>query len=497
MNKLLICICENLAPEIAYILNEGQEKDVEMEVFPCLCLSKAKKEIMEKQMQRAIEKPADRLLICSNQCPLLQQIPKALGNFEIIMNVSCFAHLIPNQLLEYITEKGGYVVSTGWLQNWRENLSLAGFDSDTAKDFFGEFCKELICLDLGLTENIHTELQQLSRYLNIPCRILPVESERIRIILNKQILEWRFRNKFSAFDETIKKLKQENAEYASLLHMMKGISLLDKRRDVIEQIKEMFLLIFGASQFNYSEDLNPLPLKFQEAEELLANHDKNVLLLKNGNGLLGKVMGRDWVIGLIKAEEFLFPQYIERYMVLISGILQICGIVLENLIYLENIEKQKEYLQYLNFHDQQTQLYNRAYFENALESLIGLDNWAVFMADLDGMKQINDNYGHSAGDEALILAALALKETFRESDIIARIGGDEFAVLVKDCDAEIALQIQKRLLAAVERQSSDERAWKLSLSSGFAVNNDKNARPQDIVKEADQNMYQAKRLHKK
>ena len=78
-------------------------------------------------------------------------------------------------------------------------------------------------------------------------------------------------------------------------------------------------------------------------------------------------MGRDWVIGLIKAEGFLFPQYIERYMVLISGILQICGIVLENLIYLENIEKQKEYLQYLNFHDQQTQLYNRAYFENALE----------------------------------------------------------------------------------------------------------------------------------
>ena len=84
LNKLLICICENLAPEIASILNEGQEKDVEMEVFPCLCLSKTKKEIMEKQMQRAIEKPADRLLICSNQCPLLQQIPKALENFEII-----------------------------------------------------------------------------------------------------------------------------------------------------------------------------------------------------------------------------------------------------------------------------------------------------------------------------------------------------------------------------------------------------------------------------
>ena len=195
MNKLLICVCENMAPEISVILNEDQESDIELEVLPCLCLSKEKMEMLGQQLGRAAQKQADRLLVCSNSCGLLKQVPQVLAKFEIIMNVSCFSHLIPAQLLESITQKGGYVISAGWLKKWRENLASAGFDSNTARSFFGEFCTEVVMLDSELVRNLQTELQSLSSYLNLPCRIIPVESERLRAFLHKQILEWRFRQK--------------------------------------------------------------------------------------------------------------------------------------------------------------------------------------------------------------------------------------------------------------------------------------------------------------
>lgn len=221
MNKLLVCVCENMAPEISTVLQEEMLTDAELVVFSCLCLAKTKQEELKHRINEIAAKPADRLLICSNSCEMLRQVSKASAKFQVLMNVSCFSHLIPAQLLEYIAQKGGYVITAGWLKNWREKLTNAGFDSTTARRFFGDFCTELVMFDSGLHGDLQSELQSLAKYLNLPCRIIPVELERIRVLVREQILEWRFRNRIIALDESIKKLQQENAEYASLLHMIK------------------------------------------------------------------------------------------------------------------------------------------------------------------------------------------------------------------------------------------------------------------------------------
>ena len=485
-----------MAPEISAVLQEEGELDIELEVLPCLCLSKTKKEAFEQQMSEIAYKSVDRLLICSNHCGMLKQLSQVPSKFQVMMNVSCFNHLIPNQFLEYITQKGGYVITTGWLKNWRENLASAGFDSKTARGFFGEFCTELVMLDSGLMGNLQLELQSLSSYLSLPCRIIPVELERIRVILHKQILEWRFHKKIVELDKNIKKLQQENAEYASLLHMMKGISLLRKKRDVINRIKEIFLVVFGAEDVVYTENLNPLPMEYEGAEVFFGDQGINVIKLKDGTGFMGAVTSKSGVSGIVKAKGFLFSQYIDRYMDLVPGLLQICSVLLENLNYVENIEQQKQYLEYLNNHDALTKLYNRAYFEETIEKVRELVNWAVFICDIDGMKQINDDYGHAAGDEALCLTAEFLHQSFRESDVIARIGGDEFAVIVMNCDEGLAQKLQGRLLKIVETYNSGKRPWKLHLSCGYAVSSTRAINPDDLIKAADSNMYQAKKMNK-
>jgi diguanylate cyclase (GGDEF)-like protein len=485
-----------MAPEISAALQEEIPSDVELLVFPCLCLAKTKKEKFEQLMNEVVSKQADRLLICSNSCGMLRQVSEVSAKFQVLLNMSCFSHLIPAQLLEYIVQKGGYVISAGWLKNWRENLANAGFDSTTARRFFGDFCTELVMLDSGVQGDLQSELQSLASYLSLPCQIIPVELERIRVLVREQIVEWRFRKRIVELDESIKKLQQENAEYASLLHMMKGISILGNKRDVIERIKEIFMRVFGAQDVVYTENLRPLPPEFDGAEVLVEEQGINVIELKDGNGLMGSLVRGTGVFGIVKAQEFLFPQYMARYMGLVPGLMQICSVLLENLNYVESIERQKQHLEYLGNHDALTKLNNRAYFEEMLEKVRNLDRWAVFICDLDGMKQINDNFGHEAGDEALRLAAESLQHSFRESDVIARIGGDEFAVIVMNCDEKLAQKLLGRFLHNIETHNHDDRPWKLQISCGYAVSLTGSDNPEELVREADRNMYKVKKIQR-
>ncbi len=94
---------------------------------------------------------------------------------------------------------------------------------------------------------------------------------------------------------------------------------------------------------------------------------------------------------------------------------------------------------------------------------------AVALFDLDELKQVNDGYGHLAGDELLQRFARVLGETARASDFVARIGGDEFAVLLRDCDLEGASAWCERVIAAVEAEEAIGERPALRVSWGCAA----------------------------
>jgi len=119
----------------------------------------------------------------------------------------------------------------------------------------------------------------------------------------------------------------------------------------------------------------------------------------------------------------------------------------------------------------------------------------LVFADLDDLKDINDTFGHPAGDRALMDFGAVLKKTFRESDILARIGGDEFAVLAMDYtetgDDALIARLEENLDA---HNSSENRPYRLSASAGVIRYDPHNPRSIDeLLKEADQTMYANKR----
>jgi diguanylate cyclase (GGDEF)-like protein len=118
----------------------------------------------------------------------------------------------------------------------------------------------------------------------------------------------------------------------------------------------------------------------------------------------------------------------------------------------------------------------------------------LFFMDIDGMKEINDSFGHGEGDQTLKRTAKALKMTFRDSDVIARLGGDEFAVLAIEASDNTEAAIRARLSEDLKAVSAGETRYAINLSLGAVrINICSNASIGEWMVRADQAMYEQKR----
>ncbi len=166
-------------------------------------------------------------------------------------------------------------------------------------------------------------------------------------------------------------------------------------------------------------------------------------------------------------------------------------------------KEQEEMIRALSITDQLTGLYNRRGFTPLAEQQLRVaertkNGLLLLYADMDGLKQINDRLGHRSGDEAIVEASNVLKEVFRKTDIIARMGGDEFAVLASEASLEYSDIIKNRLQDQLAVQNARTvRDYNLSLSIGMVYYDPSTPSSLDeLISRADSLMYEQKRRKK-
>lgn len=166
-----------------------------------------------------------------------------------------------------------------------------------------------------------------------------------------------------------------------------------------------------------------------------------------------------------------------------------------HLCMVEDITSRKameENLLHLNLHDFLTGLFNRRFFEEELRRLDTGGNlpMTLVMGDVNGLKLINDSFGHLVGDELLKDVAAKMKRTCRAGDIIARLGGDEFAIILPKTDPAEA----DKLLDRIRQQLSEDesRSIKVSISFGSGTKRKEEENIQDILIQAEDQMYRNK-----
>jgi len=173
--------------------------------------------------------------------------------------------------------------------------------------------------------------------------------------------------------------------------------------------------------------------------------------------------------------------------------------IVYSLLYAVERNRMRILLQQISFQDELTGLLNRRGFLSIAQQQFRIaqrENWGLLLvfADLDGLKEINDRFGHPVGDQALRTIGTILGECFRSSDVIARLGGDEFIVLaVNFANTDIAA-IERRLKAKIDSQNAGNPRYQISLSYGV-VRFDPRFETSlgDMISKADQKLYEHKK----
>jgi len=170
--------------------------------------------------------------------------------------------------------------------------------------------------------------------------------------------------------------------------------------------------------------------------------------------------------------------------------------------HIQDITSQKqveEQLQHLATHDPLTNLPNRALLNNHFEHATTIARRqgklvAVVYLDLDDFKLINDSYGHEIGDKVLVTVSKQLQSALRESDTIARIGGDEFVILLEGitCTRDVVTVLQKALDSISGHMEIDGSEYSITASTGFSVYPFDGNSLQQLLEAADRAMYRAK-----
>ncbi|WP_461207354.1 HD domain-containing phosphohydrolase [Clostridium sp. DL1XJH146] len=222
----------------------------------------------------------------------------------------------------------------------------------------------------------------------------------------------------------------------------------------------------------------------------------NEITREKSKGIVRKVLESGKALKLVNNAILISKEGIERHIEnnaapIINENYSISGIVLVFRDITERKEKQRE-ISKLSYNDHLTGLYNRRYYNEALKIIDIEENLplTVVMGDVNGLKLINDSFGHDIGDDLIKKVAKCMRNGCRTSDIIARIGGDEFVILLPKTTEVEAEKIIKRINNFTAKEKVE--SLNISISFGYETKKDPLQKIENIFKNAEDNMYKEK-----
>jgi len=266
----------------------------------------------------------------------------------------------------------------------------------------------------------------------------------------------------SSTSEIQNQLQSQIAEYAMVLDLLGRIGVYDSREKTLEGIREIFTSVLGARHFCFfspTEDLSELPA---QARAFLEGDNVQFLFEEKKRRFFIAVKHAGQVHGILEAGDFLFPQYINRYLNVALNV--------------SNIERYEESVRMAQL-DPLTGAYNWRYVSGILQTEVYRSSrtgraFSLIMLDLDHFKQINDRFGHQKGDLALKTLVETFKNRIRKTDVLARRGGDEFLILLRETNGNQAVFLAEELRASLSPgrdigcRAPDGKLWRFCIPYG-------------------------------
>lgn len=471
MEKITFLVCENFRKEFEITIKNIDE-DVEIITFPSFCNLDKNEELFE--IKDKFLENRNLVVFCCDFCNIIRKISKKYqSKVKIYKFENCFYMFGKTKIEKYINE-GSYLLTPGWLVNWKKNLSVYGFNKEIARKFFKESIKKIVFLKTYDEKDIENYLKEFSEFLDLPYVIENIDLDYFQLLILKALKEVKDEQK-------IKQLLMEKSNYMAAFNFLSTISNVQSEGELIKNIVDQIRILLSPKNIEF------LPYNGEdilEGEDYKINEENMEIILKIKFG--------DEIFGFLTVSQFLFSQYFDSYANFLVSIKDVFGLAISNV-------RKLEMLLDLAIYDTLTKIYNRNYFElkfseEVIRSKREGTAFSLIMMDLDNFKEINDKYGHKFGDEILVKVVDVVKKRLRKSDFFFRWGGDEFILLLPNTDingAEILTNKLRKIINQIE-------VGGIKVSASFGVIEFKGAEidKESLFKKLDEALYKAKQLGK-
>lgn len=290
------------------------------------------------------------------------------------------------------------------------------------------------------------------------------------------------KNNVELLYETNEILAEAEVKYRNLVeNSLVGVYIIQD--DLCTYVNPHFASIFGYQQIEIQG--------IKKIQELITPTDWPKLIKNMQLRLTGEMDSIGYELKGVKQDGCLIDLVTYGSVCTLKGKRAIIG----TLIDISERKLMEEKLKYLSFHDQLTGLYNRNYFEEIALPITANNHTTVgiIVCDVDRLKNVNDTLGHQQGDKVLQGVATVLRRCFAENEIVARIGGDEFVVVLFDISSCEIEKIKQQIYDQINTFNLENLNSNLSMSIGVAVSRESPMNISNLFNEADSNMYYEKR----
>jgi signal transduction histidine kinase len=330
--RLCILCCRNFREEVGAAIAAEGWSDVVVVAFPARC---GRPPLGWDELRTLLPEDCTQLVILGRACLAnLGEAPAGFPAVRVLPQQQCFHLVADTRLVAKAITDGGYLLTPGWLADWRGHIAEMGFAPDAAGDFFKDFARKLVLFDTGLDAATGSRLDELSAAVGLPASRIAVGLDHIRSLLARSVLEWRLEGERAVRQDSERRHRRELADQVSAMDLLARLARTRQEDEAIAAIEEVFRMLFAPAVWHYLRVEGGQPKIDQPMSPALLAEVRQLqspwAWTGSGQGFLLRIASGDKLLGLIAIDGLAFPEFRERYLNLAIAISGVCALAIDN-----------------------------------------------------------------------------------------------------------------------------------------------------------------------
>ncbi|MDP3443446.1 MAG: DUF1638 domain-containing protein, partial [Ignavibacteria bacterium] len=321
-DKLCIFACNSVAAEVSSVLKNGNYPDVKLQTFQTSCVGS---QITIERILALISDEKEnfsKIIFFVGNCHARKMDNESLHpKLKLVVLEQCFELILNKEIIYHYIRQGNYIISNGWLKNYKHHIAEWGFTDQSAKVFFTESINKILFLDSGIDTDYLPKLKSVSDYMGLPYEILPVGLSHCRNYIDSEVSVWRAEKESKFINEELAQITKENADYFFVFQQLQHLVDLTDESIIVKEVFMLLNLLFSPKQISFQY------IRKNAYGDTMWMNDTPSGCEKSKNDFMAiEIVHQNESLGVFEIYGIKFLKYIDQYKKIQPIISKICGL---------------------------------------------------------------------------------------------------------------------------------------------------------------------------